>query len=501
MSDCRLRIILLAGFALRLVLILTAGPGTVCTPDSSDYIVLGGEMATEGQFVRNTRLWGRQPEIFRTPGYPAYLSLGHLAAGTPAGWAEWADEEAPAHQPDWPMALARRPTPELGVSGWGPGHVWISVPQPLWWVLLLGQALADVALVAMVYYLALHIGLGAKAALLAAGFQAASPLMIASSVRLLSDTFYAVLLGATLLAWLKASQTGRWKWGALAGLLLGLGAYTRPIAQVAAVVLGVGLLPGRHRGRRVGAFAAAFLLAIAPWVARNAVVADYPGFSSYATDAMYYFALPAVSQRARRGTYHVQYDFLAHQQMVVFHEIKYGPGEEASPGDRARWRTEFAAAAMKGQAADYAYLHLTGMWGVFLPGATDVLEVAGVTRGQKGTLEVLRGQGFVAAVKHYFGSRTGALLGGMAMTALLGIKYLGVLLCLLLRGLRRQPAEVWVLGALVVVTIILPGPFGLPRYRIPIEGLLSVAAAAGLAAASRRFGRGRLADAEEKTAP
>ena len=59
MSDCRLRIILLAGFALRLVLILTAGPGTVCTPDSSDYIVLGGEIATEGQFVRNTRLWGR----------------------------------------------------------------------------------------------------------------------------------------------------------------------------------------------------------------------------------------------------------------------------------------------------------------------------------------------------------------------------------------------------------------------------------------------------------
>jgi hypothetical protein len=130
---------------------------------------------------------------------------------------------------------------------------------------------------------------------------------------------------------------------------------------------------------------------------------------------------------------------------------------------------------------------------VYLPGAPAVLETLGLTRGQRGTSDVLRREGLLAAVRHYFGDNASAIILAVPLVLLLLVKYLAA--AGLLRRVRlRMPAEVYLLLAVVAVTTLLPGPFGLPRYRVPIEPVLSVAAGAGIAAAlaggrSRRAAR------------
>ena len=79
------------------------------------------------------------------------------------------------------------------------------------------------------------------------------------------------------------------------------------------------------------------------------------------------------------------------------------------------------------------------------------------------------------------------------------IQYLGTVLCLVRRIRWRIPAEAWLLAALVVAAVLLPGPFGLPRYRLPITPLLCVAAGAGLTSAKRSGGgRGRRSSTRDR---
>jgi hypothetical protein len=126
--------------------------------------------------------------------------------------------------------------------------------------------------------------------------------------------------------------------------------------------------------------------------------------------------------------------------------------------------------------------------GFFLPGATDVLEVAGLTTGQRGTSDVLRKQGLLAAAKHYFGGE-GASRSRLAwIYAVVGtvigitfLQYLGVLIFLFRSAGRSLPAVAWLLLGLIVIASLLSGPFGFPRYQTMVVPLISLFAAAGWA--------------------
>jgi uncharacterized membrane protein YbjE (DUF340 family) len=64
------------------------------------------------------------------------------------------------------------------------------------------------------------------------------------------------------------------------------------------------------------------------------------------------------------------------------------------------------------------------------------------------------------------------------------VKYAGGLLVVVLglrRGVRTVPPWVWLLAAVVVFSSLLGGPASTPRFRVPVEPLLSIAAAGGWA--------------------
>ena len=422
-------IIVIAAAVVRLVLLADAWekPIRCFTPDTEGYIKLSHSLIESGRFAMDS-----SPEIFRTPGYPLFMAVG-----------------APF------------------------GESW-------WRAVIIVQIILDAALVYLTFLLAFCLA-GQRAGLLAAALQAVSPLAMAYSVRILSDSLFAFMLTLVLLLLVFHFKTAK-TWPAVAAAcFLGAACYVRPVGQVIAIVCFLALLIGRRKIAPAAAFIGIIVLAVAPWFARNVAVAQCWGFSSFAGDSLYFFYAPEVIA--------AEENINSAEARARMKEADYRENADKPPGLAARDRARRAWQIIVENPGLYAKIHLRGSLGFFLPGATDLLEVAGLTAGNAGTLDVLHKYGLVAAVRNYFGGNWSALILAAPLAAILAIKYAATVF-LFIKGMRRRiQAEVWMLIAVAVVLVLLTGPFGLPRYRLSVEPLLCVAAGAGFAQLMKRGGK------------
>ena len=418
--------ILLFAAAVRLALLAAAWnhPQRVLAPDSPGYVQLAESLATDNAF----QLDG-QPEILRTPGYPLFLIPSFA----------------------FRASYSR--------------------------VAIVVQILLDVLLVYLTYLLASMLA-SRQAALWAAAFQAISAVAIVSSVQILSDGLYALLLTLATCLMVVHLKAGKW-WSLLSAAgVLAAACYVRPAGVVMAAAFAAILLARPKRFRFAGAFLGVVLAAIAPWTVRNYVNARYVGFSSFAGDAMYFFAVPELRSRLEDADPAAMRARLKARASPVRDE----KGAFPPPGPAAAERHRKALEIIAEHPLTYAGLHFKGCLGTYLPGEPAVLELTGLTAGQRGTSDVLRKEGPLAAARHYFGDNLPAIVLAIPMVLLLAAKYLTASFCVIKKARLRMPAEAWLLLVIVIVSTLLPGPFGLPRYRTPFEPLLSVAAGAGVTA-------------------
>lgn len=122
---------------------------------------------------------------------------------------------------------------------------------------------------------------GARAGLLAAGAAALSPSLWINDGMLVSESLYALLVAALLLAAQGLWARRTWPGAAVLGAMIGLAALTRPEAILFLPLLGVPLLLSRSGSWRdrlvvVGALGVTCTLVITPWVARNLVKFQEP---------------------------------------------------------------------------------------------------------------------------------------------------------------------------------------------------------------------------------
>jgi len=117
---------------------------------------------------------------------------------------------------------------------------------------------------------------GTSAGFVAGALTAVSGPLIITEHYLMSEALFSVLQLGALLAYLLGVRASRDRWFVAAGLLLGLAALTRPIAQVTLLLLLAGLLLLLPRWRpvvRAGALVAGlFALTVLPWMVRNQLV-------------------------------------------------------------------------------------------------------------------------------------------------------------------------------------------------------------------------------------
>ena len=521
MKDIRLWGILVLALAVRTVMLFSvfADVERARTPDSEDYEKLGCSLASGGDYESDYALWGCRPEFFRTPGYPALLAGPQYLA---TRWRPWSvlsesSRRSPSSQ-SWTAILKSI----ISQSRSSPAALKIVVSF---------QVLLDLHLVLLTFLLGRALA-GHGVGLMGALLQAFSPLAAAASCRILSDSIFAFMLIAAVVLLLRHFRTGGW-WPLLsAALIMGAACYVRPLglafsAVMALVVLcsrrGTGILPVSCRAvsalpeteestgetpvglmggtpmlrprrvRRTLAFAAVVVGCVSPWVARNAIVVDYWGFSSFATDSIYWYSAAEIEAR-RQGLSadEIRGQFRRAEGWYGFDETfdeRFWPSEPSWPyvdlrdrrmGWLAQARWDKAREIILAEPWQYAGIHLKGDAAFWLPGATDALEVMGYTSGGKGTLDVLHREGLVAAARHYFAGDTTAMVLAGAMVGILLVRYAGVVLCGLWRlRLRKMTAAGWLCVLLVLTACLLPGPANHPRFRVPVEPILSVAAAIG----------------------
>ncbi|MFP4052823.1 MAG: glycosyltransferase family 39 protein [Phycisphaerae bacterium] len=418
---------------------LSATKGTsLQAPDSSDYLQLARSLRDTGS------LDPLGTSVFRTPGYPILL----------AG-ARWAGD-----------ALGRA---SGGVA-----------------LLLLVQQ----SLLAWVTYRLGRQFFPRGTATAAAALLVVSPAVLASSVRVLSDTPFAILLTASLWLMVRHLHTGRWKHLLAAAALLAAGCYVRPVGLVMALLYVAVLVVRRGRLARTAAFVALLVTLLAPWVVRNGTRAGYWGFSSNFPTTLYVYSAP-LTLEAAEGLPASQ---ARHQVTRRALQRAGALAEDPTLGEWIAAQQATAAEVIAQYPGTYAAIHLRGALAFWLPGGTDVLEVAGATRGQRGTLAVLREGGLTAAVKHYFDGNAVAAVAAGGTALLHGLIVLGAVVaaCAGLRHPGRIPAGVWLMAAMLLTAFLLGGPVTTPRFRVPLQPVLCLAAAAGWGHLWRYFRRRRL---------
>jgi len=401
-------------------------------PDSPSYTATALSLARNGTFqIAGT------PELVRTPGYPLFLAFCRIA-----------------------------------------GNHWLHFAQQL-------QVLLDTSLVYLTYLLGKRIA-GTQAGLVAAAFQAVSVTAILSSVSIISDGLFAVLLTGAVLMLVRFLKAGGIRNVAFAASLAAAAAYVRPIGLLFIGIGTVVLLWKAGSWRPVAIFSCVSVVLVAPWYVRNYVETGFTGFSSVSEHTLLFTQAAVLESRIRdvpedvaRNDIQARYEHQLRQRQVA-------PGSAAAE----HLKREMARQSLSRRPLLALWLYVSTSYAVLLPSGTGVLEQLGVTSGNRGTLAVLHARGIWAAAKYYFGSNAvpaAALAPELVALALAYFACFAFVLHLLLR--RTRFSCVGLLLLLTIAGLCLPGAGSVPRYRVPVEPLLSAAAGAGVLVLVNRFRR------------
>ena len=408
------------------------------SPDSASYLSTAKSLSADGTFRTDGR-----PELFRTPGYPAFLA----ACGATGPW------------------------------GYGIAQAF--------------QVLLDVLLVYLTYVLGVWL-ISESVGLWAAAFQAVSFVAALGSLLILSDSLFAFLMTTALLLLVRHLRRGTWWPVALAAVVTAAAAYVRPVGFIFVPIAVLVLLARRGRLANAGGFALVFAVLVIPWCIRNYVVAGYAGFSSVGEHNLLYYEATGVTAKVRGvSTLEAREDLDS-----LFRQRRAALNIPANSAEAARLQGRMGREIVLSHPGTWLVVHVKTSVNSLLPAGTGLLEILGITSGSHGTLSVLHTEGIWSAVKHYFsfGPGLAAVLWIVPELVLLAVRYLACL-AYAVRQLWRQKLNWGAAGWLVVLTILafvlVAGPAAVPRFRAPVEPLVNLGAAAGLVWLARRRSAGK----------
>jgi len=312
-------------------------------PDSARYLSLAGSLAEDGAF----RFQG-EPEIYRPPGYPLFLSIGVLA-----------------------------------------GHPFV--------VAILLQSGLGTLTVYLTFRVALLMGWSRRSALLSALACAVEPVLLLYGGLLLSETLFVALLMLAifwLLTFIARPSPGRL---VVSAALVSSLAYVRTIAYflpawitLVLAVLAVTKRAPRLRPWHALAFLAASGVFVGAWQVRNGLAAGYFGFSTQLDRALYLgvgASVAAAREQIPLGD--------ARRQLE---DALGGPDQGLGPTDGetySRMRRQ-GLEALGRQPLTYAWIHFQRVLvTALLPGTTGYWRFFGMP--QSGVFVALRNGGVAAA--------------------------------------------------------------------------------------------------------
>jgi 4-amino-4-deoxy-L-arabinose transferase-like glycosyltransferase len=309
--------------------------------------------------------------------------------------------------------------------------------------------------------------LGANAAFGAAILYAADPLLIRLSSSLLTDLLFTFLLVAAFYVLSRTiareEERGKVVRFAIAGLLLGLAALTRPVAQYAPFVLLIFFVllykPDWKRAIKYSAaVGVAFMLTITPWIVRNQQAfgrAELSTSGPYGLLVLHIF--PMVKGKHPQLSHSEMKDqLLAEADSLMARDG--GDPATANPFEKSDYWTKVGLKYVKEDPVGFAWSYVVGLYSLFM---------------------VIGAQAFLNMLDHPAGwlrYLIAAMIAGH-----LFVTYGSALLGLVVGWRRHDRAFLWLALGLALYFIILTGPAGISRYRVPAIPFYLVFSGIGLA--------------------
>ena len=425
-----LLLLLAAGLAARLCLalpgLLTDPAERFSRPDSSGYLGPALALAESGRFLDAP---GGEPSAVRAPGFPVLAALCYRLFG-------------------------------VGNNG----------------ALAIVLILVSTAAAIPVYLAGRELG-DRRSGEIAAGLVLFNLTMMAQAPMLLSDTllaFTAALQFCWFIRFLRHGRPADFLWCIL---FAALGALIRPINSVwilpALVLLFAAPAPGWRRKLWTGAAAALLFAAIlTPWMWRNSRIGA--GFCiDTNTGAMLHQNGAMLLAKVNGTSYEVEKAKILAELERRFADHERFPDEASRVDYRLK---QFKALIF---AHPLAWLPQHFRPHILLPDAPGFFELLGVTRSDRGTMNVLQKQGLFAAVNHYFDGRLYLPLLLLPLLAVTLLLYAGaaVWLGIAVWNWKKRWFALLVFLAFVEYYFFLPGPVTVPRYQLPALPAMAVAAA------------------------
>jgi 4-amino-4-deoxy-L-arabinose transferase-like glycosyltransferase len=433
--------VLVAGLlALRggLIWYLAASGVNHLQPDSTLYLLLAENLVQKGWFSASVEVFA--PEVFRTPGYPAFL----------AG---------------------------LQVVGLG-GLWWVSAAQEL--VYLFSAFLAYRGIRSL---LSEHLGRAALVFMLLEPGGLAFPKLVGSET-----LFIPFLLGAVFSIgfWLR---NARWHWLLLAGALIGTGVLVRPAATyLPIIVLPIMRLAGRSR-RTFAVGAVALLLGLSivlgPWIARNTIHFGEPFISGQASNLLANFHVPIVWETTQ-GIPFEKGQALVRERVA---DVQRGAQEELGRAlddvDRSRLQQAWALAELSSNLPTYAVHWTFGVVKAML--GANLLELYHVAnlRTERLRYHQIAETGILSKAWRFLSLQDPLVLLELLLRAIAA----GLALAGAWSMLRSRDPFLWLVLGVNAYFLSIAGPMGYGRLRFPVEVLWFLQAALGLGWIRSRFGR------------
>ena len=219
------------------------------------------------------------------------------------------------------------------------------------------------------------------------------------------------------------------------------------------------------RKKIVNSCAAIFIYAalLLPWMARNAA-SGAPWCIDTNTGAMLHQNGAMILAEVNKSSYEEEKEKIRRKYEVFFADQAKFPDEKS----REEWKIKELKKIIAAHPWT-ALKHHFNWHRILLPDAPTLFEITGLTKSDRGTMNVLTQKGIIAAIDHYFEGRWYLPLTLVPLLAVTGITYLGCCLFLLYALFRfRRRWYLWLLFlAFAEFYLFLPGAICAPRYQIP----------------------------------
>lgn len=312
-------------------------------------------------------------------------------------------------------------------------------------------------------------------ATVAGGLFALNITAIALSPMLLTDTLFAFFAAWQLYFFLLFHQTKRLRWCFVAIAIAALSALIRPIAMlwIFPGLFLIAIMPKMNARNKIMAAIGSLIIFYAiltPWMLRN-----YNCGAGFCIDtntgAMYHQNGAMLLAKVNGTQYEDEKQRLLKELDAEFANLDKYP----DAASRVDYRiTKFRKLVFK-HPFTYFSLHFSPY--VLLPGVATFCELLGISSSDRGTLNVLKSDGLIAATKYYFGGRTSIVFALLPLLLIPAICYAGAAWQLFKWIVQKQIFMLFLFLAFVEYFLFLPGPITVPRYHLPALPLLAVMAA------------------------